>query len=216
MSDYRIIAPLYDWILYPFMRSIRRDVLAMVKQIKPGRAIDVCCGTGDQLRLFRQNGIKALGIDSSDAMLKVAARKVPRIRCLKQDAAAMAFMDQSFDVAIVSMGLHETGWGQAQRILREIHRILKPSGRLIIVDYALTPATSFAAGAVIHGIEYIAGGDHYRNFLRYNRRGGLEKLIDPLCFTPIEDRFHGQRSIVARMLEKNKVPTVRTTVGSKE
>jgi ubiquinone/menaquinone biosynthesis C-methylase UbiE len=202
MSDYSIIAPLYDWILYPFMRGIRRDVLGMVKQIKPASVIDVCCGTGDQLRLFRQNGMKAMGIDRSEAMLKVAAQKSPQISCLKQDATAMAFTNQSFDTAIVSMGLHETGWEQAQRILEEIHRILKPDGRLIIVDYALTPATSFAARAAIHGIEYIAGGDHFRNFLRYIRKGGLEKLIEPRCFSPIEDRFHGQHSIVVRMLQK--------------
>ena len=203
MSDYRIVAPFYDWVLYPFMRGIRQDVLKMVEQIKPDRIIDVCCGTGDQLRLLRRSNMNALGVDASDAMLKVAARKSPGISCLKQDAAAMAFTDLSFDAAIVSMGLHETGWEQAQGILKEIHRILKPSGRLIVVDYALTSETSTIARAMIHGIEYLAGGDHFRNFQRYNRKGGLEKLIDPRCFEPLEDRFHGQRSIVVRLLRKS-------------
>jgi len=204
MSSYRIIAPVYDWVLYPFMRGIRRDVLGMVEQLKPDRIIDVCCGTGDQLRLFRGRSMIALGIDYSDAMLKVAARKRPGISCLKQDAAAMAFADRSFDAAIVSMGLHETGWEQAQEILKEIHRILKPSGRLIVVDYELTTATSAVAKAVIHKIEYIAGGEHFRNFQRYNRKGGLAKLIDPHCFLPVEDRFHGQHSIVVRLLQKKE------------
>ena len=202
MSEYSLSAPIYDWVLYPFMRGIRRDVLGLVRQINPERTIDVCCGTGDQLRFFRQNGINALGIDHSDAMLKVAARKTPRICCLKQDAAAMAFRGQHFDMAVVSMGLHETGWEQAQVILREIHRILKPGGRLIVVDYALTPATGSAARAMIHAIEYFAGQRHFRNFLHYKRKGGLEKLIDPCCYKPIEDRFHGQRSIVVRLLQK--------------
>ena len=206
MSDYRIVAPFYDWVLYPFMRSIRQDVLRKVEQFKPNRILDVCCGTGDQLRLFRRSGMDALGIDYSDAMLKVAARKSPGISCLKQDAAAMAFTDQSFDAAIVSMGLHETGWEQAKGILREIHRILNPSGRLIVVDYDLTPATSSAAKAVIQTIEYIAGKQHYGNFRRYLRKGGLEKLIDPHLFMPIEDRFHGQRSIVVRLLRKKADP----------
>ena len=202
MSDYRIVAPLYDFLLNPFLRSIRHDVLDMVEQIRPDRIIDVCCGTGDQLRLLSQRNVKALGIDYSDAMLNVAARKSPGITCLKQDAAAMAFVDQSFDAAIVSMGLHETGWEQAQGILKEIHRILKPSGRLIVADYALTPATRPAARAAVYAIEYLAGGDHFRNFSRYIRNGGLEKLVAPGCFTTIEDRFHGQRSIVVRLLRK--------------
>jgi len=210
LNEYKAIAPFYDWALYPFMRGIRRDVFGMAQQIKPGRIIDVCCGTGDQLSLLRRNGMNALGIDYSDAMLKVAARKSPRISCLKQDATTMGFVDQSFDMAIVSMGLHETGWEQAQGILKEIHRILKPSGRLIVVDYALTSATSTVARALIHGIEYIAGGDHFRNFQCYNRKGGLEKLIDPSLFIPMEDRFHGQHSLVVRMLQKRTtLPEVR-------
>jgi demethylmenaquinone methyltransferase/2-methoxy-6-polyprenyl-1,4-benzoquinol methylase len=174
----------------------------MVEKIQPGRIIDVCCGTGDQLRLFQQRGMYALGIDYSDAMLKVAARKNPGINFLKQDAAAMAFRDLSFEVAVVSMGLHETGWEHAQGILKEIHRILKPSGRLIIVDYALMPDTSSAAKTIIHAIEYLAGKRHFNNFVRYLRKGGLENLVDSRCFVPIEDRFHGQRSIVVRLLRK--------------
>lgn len=202
MSDYRIVAPFYDWVLYPFMHGIRRDVLGMLQQSKPGQVIDVCCGTGDQLRLLRQNNIEALGIDQSEAMLKVASRKAPHVSCLKQDAAAMAFTDESFDAATISMGLHETGWEQAQGILKEIHRILKPAGRLIIADYELTPTTSITARSVVHSIEYIAGGDHFRNFKRYIREGGLEKLIDPSLFAPIENRFHGQRSLVVKLLQK--------------
>ena len=204
MNEYRLFAPIYDWVLSPFMRGIRQDVLNIVQGLKPGRIIDVCCGTGDQLRLLKRNHIEALGIDLSDAMLKVAARKRPVISCLKQDAAAMAFKDFSFDAAIVSMGLHETGWEQARGILEEIHRILKPSGRLIVVDYELTPATGPATKTAIHTIEYMAGQRHFSNFMRYLRKGGLKKLIEPRCFVPVQDRFHGQHSIVVRLLRKKQ------------
>ncbi|MEN8245077.1 MAG: methyltransferase domain-containing protein [Thermodesulfobacteriota bacterium] len=202
MSDYSIVAPFYDWILYPFMRGIRRDVLGMVKQIKPGRIIDVCCGTGDQLRLLKRNNIDAIGIDLSDAMLRVAQKGKGPVRCLMQDATAMALRDQSFDLAMVSFALHETEWEKALSILQEIHRILKPSGNLLIVDYALNPNSSVIAKAAIHAIEFLAGKRHFHNFLQYNRNGGLVKMIDPHRFIPIEDRFHGQRSLVVRLLRK--------------
>ena len=202
MSDYRIIAPFYDWILYPFMRGIRRDVLEIVQDLKPGRIIDVCCGTGDQLRLLKRNNIEAIGIDLSDAMLKVAGKGKGPVRCLMQDATAMALRDQAFDLAMVSFALHETEWEKALSIFQEIHRILKPSGNLLIVDYALTAATSSAARTAVHVIEYVAGQRHFNNFLRYKRKGGLERLIDPRCFVPVEDRFHGQHSIVVRLLRK--------------
>lgn len=203
MSEYNTIAPFYDWILYPFMRGIRSEVLGIVKNLKPDRILDVCCGTGDQMRLLKQNNFEALGIDLSNAMLEVAGKGKGSVKCLMQDATAMAFRDRSFDLAMVSFALHETEWEKARLILHEINRILNPSGRLLVVDYELNQQSSLIAKAMIHVIEFLAGQRHFRNFRRYNRNGGLEKLIDPHRFIPIEDRYHGQRSIVVRLLRKS-------------
>lgn len=203
LNEYNLFAPIYDWVLYPFMHGIRLDVLNIVQDLKPDRIIDVCCGTGDQLRLLKRNNIEALGIDLSEAMLKVARRGKFSVRCLKQDATAMALRDRSFDLALVSFALHETEWAKALSIVGEIHRILQPAGHLIAVDYELAPAAGSAAKAAIHAIEYMAGKRHFSNFMRYRRRGGLQKLIDPCCFAPVQDHFHGQGSIVVRVLQKN-------------
>ena len=202
MNEYSLFAPLYDWILYPFMRGIRRDVLGTVQRLKPKRILDVCCGTGDQLRLLQQEGIEALGIDLSKAMLKVAGGGKTPVKCLAQDATAMAFQDQSFDLAMVSFALHETEWESAGRILQEIHRILKPTGMLLIVDYALADSAGAVAQTVIHGIEFMAGRRHFSNFRAFRRKGGLQRLVDPERFMPIQARYHGYRSVVVDLLQK--------------
>ncbi|MBW1890785.1 MAG: class I SAM-dependent methyltransferase [Deltaproteobacteria bacterium] len=204
MNEYKTIAPFYDWILYPFMRGIRRNVLEIVQYLKPGRIVDVCCGTGDQLRLLQQNGIKALGIDLSAAMLKVAAKGANPVKCFRQDATAMAFRDRSFDLAIVAFALHETEWEKARLILQEIHRILKPAGKLLVVDYALKQNSGSIARSVIHMVEFLAGQQHFKSFLRYNRKGGLMKLVDPDHFTCLQNRHRAFDSIAVRLFQKVK------------
>ena len=79
---------------------------------------------------------------------------------------------------------------------------LKPGGKLLVVDYAFNKRTNSVAKVLIRAIEFMAGRRHFTNFLHYNHKGGLEQLVDPRCFVPIKDRFHGQRSIVVRMLQK--------------
>ena len=72
MKDYQFIAPFYDFLLGPFMRSIRRDVLNIVLRLQPESVLDVACGTGDQLRLLTENSISTVGVVMSEAMLTEA------------------------------------------------------------------------------------------------------------------------------------------------
>ena len=84
MPDYTFIAPFYDFLLGPFMRSIRREVLDILQRLQPENVLDVACGTGDQLRLLAGNNIDAVGVDMSEAMLKICRRQTirpPTVSC---------------------------------------------------------------------------------------------------------------------------------------
>jgi len=105
MQDYRIIAPLYDFLLSPFLKNIRREVLNIVLGLHPERVLDVACGTGDQLRLLTENQIKAVGVDLSEAMLRACRKTNPASDCLLQDASAMAFQNARFDLVMISFAL---------------------------------------------------------------------------------------------------------------
>ena len=204
MSNYRLIAPFYDLLLSPFLADIRRHIAAIVKESSPKKILDVCCGTGDQLRILKEEGFNVMGIDLSDAMLKIAAKGADPPDCRLQDAANMNFPDNAFDFAIITLALHEMPWANAEKILVEVHRVLSPGGKLLIVDYDLSERSGGSARRIIRLIEFIAGGDHYRNFKYYNSRGGLEKLVDKKRFVSIKDKHRASKSIILRLMQKQK------------
>jgi ubiquinone/menaquinone biosynthesis C-methylase UbiE len=202
MNDYTLIAPLYDTLLRPFVKSVRRDVLKTALRLQPQNILDVACGTGDQLRLLTKNGIKAVGVDLSEAMLRICRRKNPAAACLLQDAASMAFRDERFSLAMISFALHETGWKSAAAILDEIHRVLRPSGHLLVVDYSDFRKTPFYTRQAIYVIEFMAGRRHFKNFRTYRRKGGLNALIKGHRFRPVASIHHASRSIDLRLLQR--------------
>jgi demethylmenaquinone methyltransferase/2-methoxy-6-polyprenyl-1,4-benzoquinol methylase len=199
MNDYQFIAPFYDFLLGPFIRPIRREVLDIVCRLGPKKVLDVACGTGDQLRLLSKSGIDAVGIDMSESMLKVCRKANPAGDCLLQDATDMAFQHHCFDLVTVSFALHETEWESAEKILQEIHRVLKPSGHLLVVDYTDFRETPFYVRQTIRMIEFMAGRRHFGNFRTYHRTGGLNTLIDKEKFCTVASTHHASRSIALQL-----------------
>jgi demethylmenaquinone methyltransferase/2-methoxy-6-polyprenyl-1,4-benzoquinol methylase len=199
MNDYQFIAPFYDFLLGPFMRSIRQDVLETVVELQPAYVLDVACGTGDQLRLLTENGIDAVGVDMSEAMLKICRKANPASDCLLQDATEMAFQGHCFDLVMISFALHETGWVSAEKILQDIHRVLKPSGHLLVVDYTDFRETPFYVRQSIHLIERMAGRRHFSNFRRYHHNGGVNTLIDKEQFQTVASTHRASRSIALQL-----------------
>jgi len=202
MNDYQFIAPFYDFLLGPFMRSIRRDVLKKVLRLQPDNVLDVACGTGNQLRLLAENNIPAVGVDMSEAMLKICRRSIPTSDCLLQDATDMAFQNHRFSLAMISFALHETGWQSAIGILDEIHRILKPSGHLLVVDYSDLRKTPFYTRQAIRMIEFMAGKRHFRNFRTYHCNGGLNTLVKEHRFHPVTTTHRASHSIAIRLYQR--------------
>jgi len=202
MQDYQFIAPFYDFLLGPFMRSIRRDVLETVLALQPENVLDVACGTGDQLRLLTENRINAVGVDMSEAMLKICRKANPAADCLLQNATNMAFQNERFALVMISFALHETGWESAAGILAEIHRVLKPSGHLLVVDYSDFKKTPFHVRQAIRMIEFMAGKRHFRNFRTYHQAGGLTALVSKKRFRLVSSTFRASRSIVIRLFQR--------------
>jgi demethylmenaquinone methyltransferase/2-methoxy-6-polyprenyl-1,4-benzoquinol methylase len=108
------------------------------------RILDVCFGTGNStLLVAEKNGKNRItGVDLSEDMLRVAKRKIEKrglsnVTTIRMDALNMDFEDASFDTATSSFGLHEMEYPVMERILKEIHRVLKEGGKLYLVDYQL-------------------------------------------------------------------------------
>jgi len=205
MKEYQYSAKIYDPLLYPFIRPIRNKVIALVKQYQYKSILDVCCGTGDQLKLLKQHGFDGEGIDLSDAMLSVAGKGEHEANCMHQDATQMHYENAKFDLVMTAFSLHEKSHSSARKIAEEMVRVTDEGGDILIVDYELSEKTSALSKMLIYFIEWVAGGEHYRNFKSYIEKGGLPELLSGITLTEVERHYFGQYGIVLLLLRKEKV-----------
>jgi demethylmenaquinone methyltransferase/2-methoxy-6-polyprenyl-1,4-benzoquinol methylase len=134
---------------------------------QPGEKIlDVGVGTGDIAIRFARNGgpDEIVGIDLSEPMLRVAKRKTQddqfrqRIKLLQGDALRLPFADRSFDIASVGFGLRNIRY--RDRGIREMTRILKTGGRLVILEFSPPENRIFGRiyGLYLHTVIRSVGG----------------------------------------------------------
>ncbi|MCD4833419.1 MAG: class I SAM-dependent methyltransferase [Bacteroidales bacterium] len=177
MANYAV-AKLYDLLLYPFLNKIRKKTAKIIIQLNPKSVIDICCGTGNQLEYLKNTDIKLTGIDLSPAMLKVAKH----IDCYEQDARDIQFSDNSFDLVMIQLALHEKSFDDQKMIIDEASRITRNNGHLLIVDYEINEKTKPYSRYVINAIEFLAGKEHFKNFKEYHKNECTNKLISNNVF----------------------------------
>ncbi len=186
-KEYGITAKIYDPLLYLALNPIRKVVLAELIDHKESRILDLCCGTGNQLKMLSNNGFKSLHcLDLSESMLEVARRGGHSINVHREDAARTGFGDRKFDVVILSFALHEKERRTQLEIIWEAHRILGYDGLLLVVDFIFDERTSGPGRLGATTIERMAGGEHYRNFKRYKQGGGLSAIMDGKMFRHVK------------------------------
>jgi demethylmenaquinone methyltransferase/2-methoxy-6-polyprenyl-1,4-benzoquinol methylase len=115
--------------------------------VRPGDAVlDVACGTGDLTQLFaRSDAASVTGVDFTPAMLQIARKKlahetievIAKVRYFEGDAQALRFPDNSFDVVSIAFGIRNVE--EPARALSEFARVLKPGGRLVILEFDPCP-----------------------------------------------------------------------------
>ena len=162
---YAVFAHFYDAVTLP-IRSLRHTVASLVELPPNSRVLDVATGTGEQAFAFARKARAVVGIDMSEAMLRVARRKngLPNVTFQRADATALPFEDTSFDGACVSFALHEMPATIRERVVREMARVTKVGGTVVVVDYAL-PRNRVASWLAYHIVKQYER-DHYATFVR--------------------------------------------------
>jgi ubiquinone/menaquinone biosynthesis C-methylase UbiE len=132
------LAPVYDIFVTPM--SGLRDRVVRFADVKPGsRILDVGTGTGKQAFAFAKLGYEVVGVDLSDAMLRVASRKntYKNATFSVADATNLPFPDAGFDVACTSFVIHTMPLTIREKALKEMVRVTRRGGTVLIVDFAL-------------------------------------------------------------------------------
>lgn len=176
-----LLARIYDKVLHIPIRKIRKSVADELNSQQFEKIIDMCCGTGNQLKYLRHKGFLNLkGIDVSDNMLRQSYRNGLNGICQKMDASVTDFHDNSFDAAVISFALHEMHARTASAVMKETKRIVREGGRIVIVDYCFDDKTLKIGKLGARGVEKMVGGDHYRNFKFYIRTKLMFDLTEGL------------------------------------
>lgn len=142
------IAPSYDLNnrIHSMWQDVRwRKFAVKMAEVMPGdHVLDVACGTGDLTQAFAKHSDaeKATGVDFTPAMLSFAGEKqrklapdiAAKITYAEGDAQHLAFPDAQFNVVSIAWGIRNVA--NPMQALREFRRVLKPGGRLIVLEFS--------------------------------------------------------------------------------
>lgn len=119
-------------------RKVTRDAVAA----KPGqRVLDLAAGTGTSTEEWADLGIDVVPCDFSTGMVAVGKERRPDLPFIAGDATALPFADESFDAVTISFGLRNVV--EVDTALREMYRVTKPGGRLVICEFSTPPWVPF-------------------------------------------------------------------------
>lgn len=137
-------------------RSWRRALVKAAALDSSSHVLDIAAGTGDvSLALARQAAPAEIVVsDFTPEMLTIAEEKAKtyggptRLEFLEADAQALPFEDERFDVATVAFGVRN--FPERERNFAEVHRVLKPGGRYIILEFSRPPFAPWRAAYHIY------------------------------------------------------------------
>jgi demethylmenaquinone methyltransferase/2-methoxy-6-polyprenyl-1,4-benzoquinol methylase len=129
------IAPVYDVMNRAMTAGLDRRwrrLTAEAVVAEGDKVLDACCGTGDLSLAARRVGGAVTGVDFSERMLERARRKSQAVEWVQADVLRLPFADETFDSATVGFGVRNVE--DLDAALRELRRVLKPGGRLAILE----------------------------------------------------------------------------------
>ena len=130
-------------------QSWRRKAVELA-HVKPSdEVLDAACGTGDLSLLFAQMGARrVVGVDFTEAMLELArlkaqamvAQRGPTTAAVEfahADVTRLPFDHRTFDIVSIAFGLRNVE--KPELALREFRRVMRPGGRLLILEFSTPP-----------------------------------------------------------------------------
>lgn len=114
--------------------SWRKAVVAAIDPQPGERILDLAAGTGTSTEPLRKAGADPVACDFSPGMIEVGRKRYPQLTFVQGDALALPFADEEFDAVTISFGLRNVN--DTAKALREMHRVTKPGGRIVICEFS--------------------------------------------------------------------------------
>ncbi len=139
-----LIAPRYDrlnrWLSLSLDQYWRRQTTRTIAVCADDTVLDIACGTGDLSELAAATGAKIIGVDFARNMLVGARQRQIKAAFVHADANALPLLSAS--VSVVLSGFALRNFVSIPRALQEAARVLKPGGRLVLLEVD-TPRNAF-------------------------------------------------------------------------
>jgi len=143
------------------------------------KVLDIGCGTGNfSVKLARQ-GFQVTGVDISGEMIAIAKKRqakvgLPNLQFLHINGVYLPDeLNEHYDAAILSFSIHEMAPPERLALIASLKQV---ADELVFLDYHI-PTPSGFWGFSVWAIEFLAGGEHFRNFQDFAKRGGLDSLM---------------------------------------
>ena len=154
-GDYNLIAENFSNSRY----SVWPELNLFSKYINEGdKVLDLGCGNGRVLELFRGKNIIYIGIDNSEKLIEIAKRRNPGTEFLVADSLNLPFQDNYFDkIFCIAVLHHIPSVYFRRRFIKEAKRVLRPGGFFFITVWNLWPQYSYFKKIIKFSILKILG-----------------------------------------------------------
>lgn len=152
------LTPLYDLGcgLIGLGRRFRSAVVDRLWVKGTERVLDAGCGTGVLLMVLKERypSLSAEGLDPDEKALQIAEKKSERkgleIKWHRGFMEEMPFDEGSFDLVVSTLSFHHVHPEKKLRALRECRRVLRPTGRMVLVD--VSPDETGFTGRLVYRV----------------------------------------------------------------
>lgn len=193
-DPYSIISRVYDIFTEPFMVSIRRMTVKMLRRglsPSPGRRIlEVACGTGTQAEYLAREGFEVAALDISPGMIRQAKRKrhtggIHKFTMFHGDASCLPFDAGTFSGVLIQLALHEMRPETRHHCVEEMKRVSREGALLLFVDFLPVQGLNIAR-PFLWLAELAAGLEHFRRGREFIKAGGLPNFLETHQLKPTE------------------------------
>jgi len=135
-KEYNWMAGFYGFFIMVFPLW-KKWIKKLIPHIQGETILEVSFGNGYLMSQYASDNYEIHGIDYNEKMVRIARGKMHRkgfdVHLFKGNVEEMPFPDNSFDTVINTMAL--SGYPDGNKAVAEMKRVLKPGGRLLLVDF---------------------------------------------------------------------------------